>query len=759
MLLLLSICAHAQLGYWCKSEFISLVPDCSVRYRFILVNKENDQKKMNDLAKCSLSTNNSFVRFLVDFSINLDNIDYESEIYLSPNGSPVIVLPRIVVSLQDGFDISQILEVLGGKAVVENSDKNRYILSCGVKNSTEVLQMIQKIAPLDGINYFEPEMYQDCHLDNTYYSEQYYLNNNSSSGFDINVVPAWNITTGSSNIVVAVIDDGVEIIHEDLVGQVLNGYTCGYPNEIGIPINAFTPSVNSKAHGTACAGIIAALNNQIGIRGIASGSKILPVNIFPLFPSSGNLSGSATNIEVADAIRWAYPQADILSCSWSSVNGYNPDIASAIYDATTLGRGGKGCVVVCSAGNSGNGINVAFPACLNDVIAVGAVHQNGTIWNYCQTGNQLDLVAPSGQTGYNGDVTTLDLSGTSGQNTTNYMHNFGGTSAACPQVAGVAALMLSVNPSLTAAQVKTKLQQTAVDLGTSGFDTTYGYGLVDAYAAVYSSITTSEIIGPHLISTSGSYSLDNIPNGCTVSWSLLNNHYNTGYNLLISNYPSTGHCIIVRDQNQDLMSDTLTAKIKYGGVTVKTVKKGEIYAYAGFKGSYTSGNLSGNINSPYLFNVKANATTHIKSANFYGATVTYGSGGAIPSYWNFSSTSGDLYFVTTNTSIPVVFNVHDGCGNDYTLYAFASSQYSINVSSGEDGITVILVEDGDASKDFTPEESWTLEIINAATGQVMATQSSKNRSETISTAGWPKGIYIVKVTIGKEELTEKIMVK
>lgn len=62
-------------------------------------------------------------------------------------------------------------------------------------------------------------------------------------------------------------------------------------------------------------------------------------------------------------------------------------------------------------------------------------------------------------------------------------------------------------------------------------------------------------------------------------------------------------------------------------------------------------------------------------------------------------------------------------------------------------------------KDSTPDESWTLEIINAATGQVMATQSSKNRSETISTVGWPKGIYIVKVTIGKEELTEKIMVK
>ena len=76
-----------------------------------------------------------------------------------------------------------------------------------------------------------------------------------------------------------------------------------------------------------------------------------------------------------------------------------------------------------------------------------------------------------------------------------------------------------------------------------------------------------------------------------------------------------------------------------------------------------------------------------------------------------------------------------------------SSSYSISVSNGDSGITVMLVEEGDAARGLT--EPWTLEVINAETGRVMATQSSTNRSETISTTGWPKGIYIVKVTIGK----------
>ena len=83
----------------------------------------------------------------------------------------------------------------------------------------------------------------------------------------------------------------------------------------------------------------------------------------------------------------------------------------------------------------------------------------------------------------------------------------------------------------------------------------------------------------------------------------------------------------------------------------------------------------------------------------------------------------------------------------------------MNISNEGNSITVMLIEDDDASKDFTPSQSWTLEVRNASTGVLMATLSSDSRSESISTAGWSKGVYIIKVTIGKEELTKKTLVQ
>lgn len=269
------------------------------------------------------------------------------------------------------------------------------------------------------------------------------------------------------------------------------------------------------------------------------------------------------------------------------------------------------------------------------------------------------------------------------------------------------------------------------------------------------------ITGPALVYQSEIFDINNLPSGLNTSWSLSNSNYNNDYNHFISNYPSVGHCRIIRNNSYDLMNDTLKAYIKKGNVIILSQPLTKIVsAYSGFKGQYTSGNLSGNINYTYYFSVRKNATTYITSTNLVGATASYDPSATVPSSWNIDPTNGTLnFFVPSNSSNPVVIYLTDGCGNSYQLYAAPTSYYSLNVFNGENSITVMLVEDDDASKDFTPSQSWTLEVRNASTGVLMATQSSTCRSESISTVGWPKGVYVVKATIGDEELTEKVIVK
>lgn len=254
--------------------------------------------------------------------------------------------------------------------------------------------------------------------------------------------------------------------------------------------------------------------------------------------------------------------------------------------------------------------------------------------------------------------------------------------------------------------------------------------------------------------------LNNLPSGVNVSWRLSDIYYNT-HNCLMSNYPATGHCLIVRDQNHDLINDTLTAYIKCNGDTIKTLTKTGLYAYAGFRGHYTLAVGSGNIIAGYPFYVKPNWTYYITSPNFYDATVTYGSGGATPSIFTFSPSYGDLTMVTTNSSMPVYINVIDGCGNSYQLIAVPDNSPAtcFAISYGENGITVTQNEDGESERGMDIDQPWTIEVRNATTGVLMASQSSTSRSETISTAGWPKGIYVVKVTVGKEVLAEKVIVR
>lgn len=345
------------------------------------------------------------------------------------------------------------------------------------------------------------------------YPDQYYLNNTGqfggTAGIDINAPEAWALSVGLSNVRVAVLDDGVED-HEDLAGRVVQGFTPLDPNGFGTP-------VDQSWHGQAVAGIIGATsNNNIGIAGIAQCTEIIPINIF---------TGNEEVNDIADGINWAWDdgQADVLSNSWSfdDPNAQFDVIDNAIEMARTEGRGGDGSVVVFSSGNNQSNFNgVMYPARVDGVVTVGAIDNNGNIWNYSSRGPQLELVAPSGATNFIGDVTTTDRPGQEGQDPGNYWDNFGGTSAAAPQVSGVIALMISTDPSLTENEIQNILINTAIDMGTSGFDNTYGFGRLNAHAAITQVLPTVNGNDFLCSGSNQSYSLSYVPANTTTTWSV-----------------------------------------------------------------------------------------------------------------------------------------------------------------------------------------------------------------------------------------------
>jgi Zn-dependent metalloprotease len=265
--------------------------------------------------------------------------------------------------------------------------------------------------------------------------------------------------------------------------------------------------------------------------------------------------------------------------------------------------------------------------------------------------------------------------------------------------------------------------------------------------------------GPKYTKNQSTFTVDGLPSGFDVVWSLSDNYYYQ--NCLQPNYPSFNRCKITTDSYHDMINATLTATIKHNSVTIKTLTMTGLYAYKDFRGQYTSGNLSGTIDYTHVFTVKPNINTFITSPMLIGASATYSNTGTIPNYWGFSSLYGELQFhmPTNNYGIPVIINVDDVCGNSYQLYAMPQNSKNLNVSFGDNGITIVIEENGYSSKDKNVHQPWTIEVCNALTGKQMSVLSRTGQLTTVSTAGWPKGMYVVKVTIGKEVFTEKVMVK
>ncbi len=305
-------------------------------------------------------------------------------------------------------------------------------------------------------------------------------------GADIRIQNAWQFSKGL-NQKVAVLDDGAYLNAQDLQNQFLPGFNA-------VPNSTFFEGT----HGTDVSGIIAAIaDNNFDIAGVAPESKIVPVKIFLATDDAANI-GLAD--QIAKGINWAWENgASILNCSWGL--DYESDLIDlAITNAAVYGRGGKGCVIIFSSGNVNN-IKPRYPSSTHpNVLPVGAMTQcnsrktptscdpltgNGhpevIDWgsNY---GSYLSLVAPGVK------IPTV----TYNPLTLNFLS---GTSASAPLVSGVAALLLDINPILTASEVRRILEFSSNKVGNYCYNWTashpngswnneMGYGRLNAYNAV-----------------------------------------------------------------------------------------------------------------------------------------------------------------------------------------------------------------------------------------------------------------------------------
>jgi subtilisin family serine protease len=286
---------------------------------------------------------------------------------------------------------------------------------------------------------------------------------------------AWDLGMGSPAVVVATVDTGVDPNHPDLAGALLPPVSMLTAASPGCGLSA----LDDNAHGTHLAGIIAAVaNNGFGIAGVASGVKVLSIKALDC-TGSGDISDIARGIVYA-----ADRGARIVNLSLGS-----PDDSFTLRDAVRYAQG-KGALVVAAAGNCGQGggncdsVNeVWYPAAYPGVIAVGATNPDDTRAPFSTQASYVSLSAPGVRI-----VSTTPTYGTylSGKGLTQSYGILSGTSQAAPFVAGVAALTLSQDPTLTAQALADRLRATADDLGLPGADPAFGAGRVNALRAASS---------------------------------------------------------------------------------------------------------------------------------------------------------------------------------------------------------------------------------------------------------------------------------
>ena len=441
--------------------------------------------KSNLMCCCEVKINNNNYDSIVNYLETLSEvIDIESSI---GDSNTVPVSNVFYIQLIDSLDYSLLVNLARITNTTIKSQvpecKNWYSLEC-TKNSVSNAIGLSNIfyesglfANVDPGFVFKGVLGSDCVTDSEFESQW---------GMDrINACDAWNITTGNTNVKVAIIDLGIDEEHQEFEDlNIVDSYDA-LTNTLPADVYSYVVNANTIYHGSHVGGILFANHNNYEIAGISPNVSVINIS-YPIYTQINNqvafenfASDMATSIS-----RAVNNGADVINNSWfigeiKEVNIYSQLLYSQIENALLNGRDGKGCVVVFCSGNSSNGV-IATPADYHeDILVVGATKSNDEKWGMSQYGEGLDLVAP----GVNIYSSNAYINGVHQYISTD------GTSMAAPLVSGVAALILSVNPNLTGQQVREIIEQTAQKVGNydysnGGWNMFMGYGLLDAYRAV-----------------------------------------------------------------------------------------------------------------------------------------------------------------------------------------------------------------------------------------------------------------------------------
>ena len=355
-----------------------------------------------------------------------------------------------------------LIERVGGRKTSTIPRLGTAVVSVPLAKTEAVLTTLER---LPGVSYAETDGVVHAYAVTV---NDPYLNSSSWQLANPNFPDAWSLTTGSSNIVVAVVDTGVQPNHPDL-GTLVPGYDF---------VNDDENTSDDEGHGTAVAGIVAAQgNNDQGIAGVCWQCRIMPVKVL-------DSEGLGTDSDVASGIVWAVDhRAEVINLSLGG-----PDSSQTLAGAVSYAQS-RGVVVVAAAGNEGQWQVPDYPAAYPGVISVGAVGEADHYYDFSNWGSWVQVEAPgcTNTTHWSDIVRPDSLYYNLGDPDVSYYptpSQFCGTSAAAPFVAGLAGLARSYNPSASALSIADAIEQTATPRPPVYGEGNSVYGFIDASAAI-----------------------------------------------------------------------------------------------------------------------------------------------------------------------------------------------------------------------------------------------------------------------------------